>query len=111
MSSLVQVYQGNTLNLNLSFTDEAGAALNLSGCVVYYTALPNYSQTGVYLFNIGVTGDSGNTNGTITIPLSAENTNQCAGEYPAAITYSGNGQIQTYGTDGLRIIPAPLILQ
>jgi len=110
MSTLVQVYQGNTINFNLSFTDENGNPLNLSGCQIYYTALKTYGETGSAIFNIGVTGDANNVNGSITIPLSSQDTNQCPGDYTAAVTYSGNNQIQTYGTDGLRIIAAPLIL-
>lgn len=109
MSSLVQAYQGNTVNLTLSFSDEQGNPLNLSGCLVYYTALPNYAETG-YLFNIKVTGNQNNTNGQIVIPLTAQDTNQCPGDYPAAVTFSGNGVVQTYGTDGFRVIAAPLIL-
>lgn len=107
MSSLVSVYQGNTLRLNLSFTDEVGTPLNLSGCVVYYTALPSYTQNDSPLFNVSATGDGSNVDGTIALQLSSQDTNQCVGDYPAWITYSGNSQIQTYGTDGFRIIAAP----
>lgn len=110
MSSWVTVTQGNTLNLTLTFTDANGSPLNLSGYQVYYTATASYADTGTQLFNIGVTGGASNTGGAITIPLSKQDTNYCAGDYPAAVTVSGAGNVSSYNTDGFRIQPALLVL-
>lgn len=108
---MVTVTQGDTLNLNLSFTsDTDGAPLNLSGYQVYYTAVQSLANTGDRLFCIGVTGDSSNTGGSIVVPLTSQDTNYCPGDYAATITVSGAGQISTYSTDGLRIVPSLLVL-
>lgn len=111
MSSTVTVTQGNTLNLNLSFTSATdGTPLNLSGYQVYYTAVQSLSATGTQLFNIGVTGGSGNITGSITIPLTSQDTNYCPGDYPSAITVSGNSTISSWNDVIFRIQPALLVL-
>lgn len=110
MSSTVTVTQGNTLNLNLSFTSATdGTPLNLSGYQVYYTAVKSFSTPNEKLFNICVTGGFNNISGTITIPLSSQDTNQCPGDYPSAITISGADQISSWNDVVFRVQPALLV--
>jgi len=111
MSSTVTATQGNTLNLNLSFTSATdGAPLNLSGYLVYYTAVESLSNTSNQLFNVCVTGNANNQSGTISIPLSSQDTNYCPGDYPSAITISGDSQISSWNDVIFRIQPALLVL-
>ncbi len=106
---MVDVYQGNTLRINLAFNNCDGTPLNLSGYGIYYIAKQNYSQsTGDATINIYQTGYIDAAAGTTYIDLTTGDTSKCPGEYFADITLVSSGtppQILTYRTDGLRILP------
>ena len=106
---MIEVYQRNTLAINMSFTNDDGTPLNLSGYGLYYIAAKDFLQnTGDANINIYVTGHTVPESGQTAIILSTGNTNQCPGDYVANITLISSGSsptVSTYGTDGLRILP------
>ena len=106
---MIEVYQHNTLAINMSFTNDDGTPLNLSGYSLYYIAAQNYTQnTGDANINICVTGHTVPVSGLTTVVLTTGDTDQCPGDYIANITLVSSGSsptISTYGTDGLRILP------
>lgn len=107
---MLEVYQGNTKQLNLAFTNDDGTPLNLSGYTLYYTVKQSYTDTNA-LISIVQTGHDIPASGTTHILLTAQDTNQCPGDYLAGFTLVSSGSgISTFDTDGLRIIPAPLVL-
>jgi len=107
--SMIEVYQGNTILINLAFTGENGDPLNLSGYSVYYIAKQNYSQTtGQAPINVVTTGHDNAAAGITHVNLTTGETSQCVGDYIADITLVLSGvspAITTYHTDGLRILP------
>lgn len=110
----INIYQGNTRSISVSLTNEDGTPYNASGCVLYYTARQDYvSQS--YLFNIATTGLGPNLPAALTglfvINVTSGDTTQCAGLYPAGFTLVDvNSGISTFGTEGLNILAAPLVL-
>lgn len=109
----IEIYQGNTRSIYLSITNADGTPYNASGCVLYYTARPDYVQSP--FFTIGTTGLGANLSGALTglmiVNLTSGDTNLCPGLYPAGFTFVDiNSGISTFGTDGLNILPAPLVL-
>lgn len=105
---MIEVYQGNTLRINLTFTNDDGTPLNLSGYNLYFIAKRNYSEsTGSAPINILVTGHDTPVSGITHVDLTTGDTSICANDYLADITLiaSGNSSISSYRTDGLRILP------
>jgi len=107
--AMIEVYQGNTLQINLAFTGDNGTPLNLSGYSVYYIAKQNYTQTtGEAPINVCTTGHDNPAAGMTSILLTTGETSQCPGDYLADITLVLTGispTYSTYHTDGLRILP------
>lgn len=104
----IEVYQGNTLQINVTFTGVDGSPLNLSGYGLYYIAKQNYDQTtGQATINYYTTSHQDAAAGISQIVLTTGDTSQCPGDYIADITLVQTGYsptYTTYHTDGLRIL-------
>lgn len=110
--SAISVYQGNTRTISISLSNPDGTRYNASGCALYYTARPDYVQPPFW--TIATTGVGPNLadalTGLMVLSLSTGNTNLCPGLYTAGFTFvDANSGISTFGTDGLNILPAPLV--
>jgi len=108
----IQVYRGDTLRINLSFTNSDGTPYILSGCTLYYTVKRNYSDSDAdAIISKTVTGFDAPESGLAAIDLTSTDTSQCCQDYFAGFTLTGGTGIfafnQTFNTDGLRILPSP----
>ena len=107
---MIQVYQGNTLRINLTFSGDDGQPFDLTSYGLYYIAKQDYTQsTGDAPINIYTTGHDLPASGMTHIDLSADNTSVCPGILLAGITLVSIGSTQnvtTYETDGLEILPS-----
>jgi len=106
----ITTYQGNTLSLSLSLTNQDGSPYNASGCVLCYTATSNYETAP--LFNVCTTGVGPNLanalTGLLIVNLSTGNTAQCCQQAVAGFTLIDVFTGVTYiPTDGLNILPSP----
>lgn len=110
--ALIEIYRGDTRRIDLTFSNDDGSRINLSGYTVFYRARDSFSSTG-FVFQKTVTGHDVPVSGTTHVDLSSQDTNICAQDYLAAFQLSGSGtppSVSTFYTDGLRILPNPNIL-
>lgn len=111
MSSLLQLYQSSTRCIGLSFTDDDGFGVNMSGSVVAFTAKRSYSDplTGAVISKL-ITGDATSVSGSMTMCFTTGDTSICSDIYnPAGFTvFDTSGNISPIPIDGLEILPSPM---
>lgn len=109
---MVTVYKGDSKRIDLTFQNDDGSVLNLSGCTVYFTAKRSYtepdSEAIIAISNsVHDIPESGKTH----ITLSGSNTNVCPGDYFAGFQLQdASSGVSTYDTDGLKILASPRYL-
>ena len=107
----LEVYQGNSRTIDLSFTDDNGIPINVSGAILYYTVKRNYSESNANaIINKVVTGNNAAAvTGFMTMTLTTGDTSQCVGDFLAGFTFIDTSTgVSTFDTDGLRILASPM---
>lgn len=103
--SLIQIFFGDTKTLALSFSNEDGTSLNVSGWGIFLAASQTYQ--GAPPIYVGTTGtNAAAVTGLVNLPLGTGDSSHCPGQYQAdirAIDLTGN--VSTYQTEGLLILP------
>ena len=74
------IFRGNTREYLLTFVDDAGAAINITGWTVYFTAKKNYADA-VASISVEVTVHFDAAGGQTKIPLTPANTDLVPGYY------------------------------
>jgi hypothetical protein len=105
----IDVFQGCTRTLALSFTNEGdGSPLNVSGFLVQFVAKQSYSQAlAQAIVNTTVTGVAPEAiTGLIYLPITTGDTSHCVGDYFAnfKVTDLMSG-VSPFSVDGYRILP------
>lgn len=107
----LEVYQGNSRIIDLSFTEDNGTPINVSGAVVYYTVKRTYSESNTNaIINKVITGNNAAAvTGFMTMTLTPTDTSQCVGDFLAGFTFIDTSSgVSTFDTDGLRILASPM---
>lgn len=105
--ALIEVYQGDSQQINLSFTSDSGTPLNLSGYTIDYTVKRFYADATPTIFK-SITSFTSAISGLAQLNLTTGDTSICVGNYAAAITLiDPQTGVTTYNTDGLSILPSP----
>lgn len=101
----IDVHYGDTRTLYLGFTYENGAPLNVSGWGVFLAASQSY--VGAPLIYVGTTGANAMAvTGLVYMSLTTDDTTHCPGLYNCDLrTVDLTGNVSTYQTDGLNILP------
>lgn len=103
---MLEIYRGDSKDINLTFTNTDGTPFVLSGYSLAFTAKSSYSATGSAI-TVCQTGYVSAVSGMMSIHLTTGQTNINPGDYYAqfALFDSISGK-STYNTDGLRILPS-----
>lgn len=107
----LQIYQGNSRTIGLAFTADDGVTpVNISGCLIYYTAKRSYTESNAdAVINKVVTGDGTiGLTGQAYMTLTTGDTSICVGQYLAGWTFVDlSTAVSTFDSDGLDILPSP----
>lgn len=109
---MIVVYRGDTRIIELAFTNDDGSVLNISGSLIYFTAKRDYEDRdeGSIIQKI-ISGHAAPESGIAYMQLTSTDTNQCPRDYVAGFQLvDTSGNISTFNTDGLRILPSPNII-
>ena len=105
---MLEVFKGDSKRINLSFQNDDGSVLSLSGYSIHYTAMRSYNDLNSSIISITNTGHLDATGGLSFIQLTTGDTYQCAGTYVAAFRLKdATNNVTTFDTDGLKILNAP----
>lgn len=109
--ALIEIYRGDTRRIDLTFQNDDGSRINLSGYTVFYRARESFTSSG-FSFEKSVTGHDTPVSGMSHVDLTSQDTNICPQDYLAAFQLSGGSPVtvSTFYTDGLRVLPNPNIL-
>ena len=109
---MIYVNRGDTKRVELSFTNDDGSVLNLSGATVYFTAKRTWEDAdGAALIEKTITGHAAPESGITYMDLTTSDTNLCPGDYVAGFQLQDyNNNISTLNIDGISILPSPRII-
>lgn len=103
----LDIYQGDSRTVMLTFVNDDGSYLNISGMTVYYVAAQSFSTESTPVIFKTITGHDVPQSGMTHMDLTTGDTNICPQIYIAEFRlYSPPSGLSTFGTDGLNIIPA-----
>ena len=101
----LEIYCGDTRRVNLTFTNDDGTPLNLSGYSVLYYAAQNYDIPPI--ITKVITGHDVPVSGMTHMDLTTGDTTQCPGNYLAQFKLEDpSSGISTFNTDGLTLLPS-----
>ena len=108
---MLEVYKGDSKRVDLTFRNDDGSVLNLSGCTIYYSAMRSYNDPNSSIISIINSGHDVAASGISHITLTTGDTYQCAGTYVAAFRLKdASNNVTTFDSDGLKILNAPPIV-